>query len=139
MLNQYDEAQFLPIDLVQELSLSPDLDPPLQGPARKLVERYREIRQAMEDSTLEDEDNRPHFSNHLAEDASDAIEWQSRAAVSHHLSSEMQQIEHAYALLQCGRYGQCEQCGHMIPYRRMEIKPFATLCVNCQARLETGH
>jgi DnaK suppressor protein len=41
-------------------------------------------------------------------------------------------IEHALARLDAGVYGQCERCGEPIGAERLEVRPFATLCIGCQ-------
>src|SRR5579884_3605821 len=108
----------------EQLSVPENLDPTLIVAARKLTRRYTEILEALrEDIPDTDDSGRTQFSNHLAEDASDAQEWQSHAALTNHLLGELQQIEHAYARLQSGIYGQCENCGRTIPPRRLEIIP----------------
>ena len=140
----YDESNsglMMPVD--DGLMVPDDIDLGLSLPANRLVARYREILQMLDDDRLDFADSgRPHYSNHLAEDASDAQEWQSRAAVTQHLTDELRSVEHAYTLLQLGRYGQCEHCGHAIPPRRLAIIPSATLCVPCQERADqraAGH
>jgi DnaK suppressor protein len=35
-----------------------------------------------------------------------------------------------------GLYGICARCGHDIDPERLKAMPYATLCVNCQKRLE---
>ncbi len=35
-------------------------------------------------------------------------------------------------------FGDCEDCGEAIPFRRLELLPHATLCVRCQSAHETG-
>ena len=37
-----------------------------------------------------------------------------------------------------GDYGLCEACGEPIPVRRLELMPFATLCVPCQSTVEVN-
>ena len=130
------------IPAIEGFIIPADLNPLLINAAQKLMRRYSELTESLRDEQPVDEDSRPHYSNHLAEDASDAQDWQSRAAVAHHISGELQATEHAFILMQRGQYGQCEHCAHMIPPRRLEIIPSATLCVNCQGRADTlamGH
>jgi phage/conjugal plasmid C-4 type zinc finger TraR family protein len=52
------------------------------------------------------------------------------------LEREAAQVEEAMRARQRGTYGQCEECGRQIPAERLEARPEATLCVECQARLE---
>jgi len=46
------------------------------------------------------------------------------------------QIDQALARIAAGTYGICDHCGKPIPPERMEAKPYATLCVDCQSKLE---
>lgn len=43
------------------------------------------------------------------------------------------QVEDALQRLDEGTYGKCEGCGEAIPPERLEILPYATLCVKCQS------
>jgi DnaK suppressor protein len=52
----------------------------------------------------------------------------------HLLSENREQVEHALERLAQGTYGLCEDCGNQIPPERLEFRPEATRCVNCQAR-----
>lgn len=36
------------------------------------------------------------------------------------------------------RYGRCEECGREIPFERLEIVPWARLCIDCQRDEESG-
>lgn len=42
------------------------------------------------------------------------------------------QIKKALERIDNGTYGICENCGEAIPPERLEIIPYATLCVRCQ-------
>ena len=42
------------------------------------------------------------------------------------------QIESAMQRLETGSYGKCVQCGAGIDPERLEVLPYATLCVSCQ-------
>lgn len=139
---QYDESAQIVQGGLGHNDLPVQVDPALNAAAEKLLKRYHEIVTILLEAPDEQESGRPSYSNHLAEDASDASEWQSRAAMTHHLADELQQVEHALAIMERGRYGQCEQCGRTIPPRRMAIIPSSTLCVPCQERadqLGMGH
>lgn len=49
---------------------------------------------------------------------------------------ELRSIEEALERIEAGSYGECEDCGGPIEPRRLEILPFAVLCVACQEERE---
>jgi DnaK suppressor protein len=51
-------------------------------------------------------------------------------------SATLDEIELALKKLREGTYGVCEECGGEIKPRRLEVRPFATLCVRCKERQE---
>jgi RNA polymerase-binding protein DksA len=51
-------------------------------------------------------------------------------------TQELKAIQDALARLKRGEYGRCQRCGEEIPPARLEAMPHATLCVECQARVE---
>ena len=38
-----------------------------------------------------------------------------------------------------GTYGICEQCRSQISHERLQARPEATLCIDCQREREAGH
>jgi DnaK suppressor protein len=54
--------------------------------------------------------------------------------IVHLLGENREQVERALERLAEGTYGYCEDCGARIPAERLEVRPEATRCVNCQAR-----
>lgn len=50
---------------------------------------------------------------------------------------QLQQIEAALQRIEDGVYGKCTECGDPIPPERLEILPYATLCVRCQSKHDT--
>jgi RNA polymerase-binding protein DksA len=51
-------------------------------------------------------------------------------------SRQLQQIEDALQRLAAGTYGQCESCGRSIAAERLQVLPYAALCVRCQTQRE---
>ncbi|MGZ3742911.1 MAG: TraR/DksA family transcriptional regulator [Pseudobdellovibrionaceae bacterium] len=45
-------------------------------------------------------------------------------------------IERALGKISEGTYGQCEGCGGLISARRLQARPFTTMCVECMEDLE---
>ncbi len=46
---------------------------------------------------------------------------------------ELAEIRLALARIASGSYGQCARCGEPIGDKRLEVLPYATLCVGCAA------
>jgi DnaK suppressor protein len=40
-------------------------------------------------------------------------------------------IDGALERIDAGEYGNCEQCRELIPFARLELRPYGTLCVRC--------
>jgi DnaK suppressor protein len=51
---------------------------------------------------------------------------------------ELREVNRALEDIEAGRYGMCRECGEAIAPARLEVMPFATRCVACQASLETA-
>jgi RNA polymerase-binding transcription factor DksA len=47
--------------------------------------------------------------------------------------ARMADIDAAFARLNKGAYGECQQCGQLIGRDRLEAIPTATCCISCQA------
>jgi RNA polymerase-binding transcription factor DksA len=54
------------------------------------------------------------------------------------LEREEAQVQDALRARARGTYGKCKECGRAIPAERLAARPEATLCVDCQRRLERG-
>lgn len=49
---------------------------------------------------------------------------------------EIAKVKHAIERIDDGEYGFCEICGEAIGKDRLEVLPFANLCVKCAEKLE---
>jgi RNA polymerase-binding protein DksA len=66
----------------------------------------------------------------------DLIEREKNVALVSQMEYKMEGIEAALRALNKGTYGLCERCGKEISLERLEVKPDATLCVQCQTEVE---
>ena len=48
-------------------------------------------------------------------------------------------IDDAFARMDDGSYGHCEACGALIPHERLEVMPYARLCVPCSREGAARH
>ena len=74
--------------------------------------------------------------NHLADDATDIAEQERDLALIGTLQERMREVDRALERLEAGAYGICDRCGQPIASERLEARPFATLCVNCQSQVD---
>jgi RNA polymerase-binding protein DksA len=75
---------------------------------------------------------------HLAdlEEMSDTTDTDSLCALVDLGSSTVEQIDAALEKIEQGNYGVCELCDRPISEERLEVLPFAALCVDCQRKKE---
>lgn len=49
----------------------------------------------------------------------------------------LEQINAALGKIDAGTFGECVQCSELISDARLDAAPFTTLCIDCQAELES--
>ena len=70
-------------------------------------------------------------------DSSDVTEQRARDyAIKELLEGEADQVQEALRRRAEGRYGICESCGRPIPKDRLEARPEAIYCIECQRARE---
>jgi DnaK suppressor protein len=72
----------------------------------------------------------------IVDQANDAMEFATRAALRGLRQRQLVQLERAWDRLCIGLYGICEFCGQEIALARLEAVPYATLCMHCQRQAE---
>ena len=77
-----------------------------------------------------------HHLADLEEMASDTTDTDSLCAFVDLSSSTVEQIDTALVKLDEGTYGCCEACEKPIHPERLDVLPFASLCVQCQRKKE---
>lgn len=48
----------------------------------------------------------------------------------------VKKIDESLQKIKDGTYGLCEECGEPIPFKRLLVRPVATLCIECKSRQE---
>ncbi len=76
----------------------------------------------------EDPNNLPDLLDRAALEEEHKIEWQARE-MEHRLIIK---IERALSRIKQGDYGYCEKCGAEIGLLRLQVRPTATLCIDCK-------
>ncbi|GGY86410.1 TraR/DksA family transcriptional regulator [Pseudoduganella plicata] len=71
-----------------------------------------------------------------ADSASNRTLNQLEAEADEHRLAQLAAIRHALAKFDSGDYGACESCGEPIGVSRLDARPEAALCIQCQTRVE---
>lgn len=94
-----------------------------------LAERARVIAE-LEESTVEAPGQMSYGSQAAA--AAQVFEQQRDLALRDHNHEHLAAIDAALARLDEGTYGRCTSCHREIPFERLEARPWAALCIDCQ-------
>jgi RNA polymerase-binding protein DksA len=92
--------------------------------------RALEIEAAGETGDYDDHDT--------ADTASETFEREKDLAMGDNTAAMIAKVQNALAKIDGGTYGICDMCKRPIKYARLEAIPFATLCIDCQGRVEVG-
>ena len=65
-----------------------------------------------------------------------ALQEQIDSEAAEHNMAQLAIIKHALAKFADGSYGLCDNCGEAIGLSRLNARPEARLCIDCQTRLE---
>lgn len=76
------------------------------------------------------------YEDHPADLASETFEREKDLAIGESVESTLRKVITALAKIDGGTYGVCDACGRPIKKARLNALPFATLCLNCQDRME---
>jgi len=77
-----------------------------------------------------------HAPSHLADEGSDTAEQELLLERLSSSSATLQEVDDALDRIEAGTYGVCQECAQAIGPRRLDIKPYASLCVDCRRREE---
>lgn len=66
----------------------------------------------------------------------DLAEREKNLALLTVLERKLESVNMALRAMDKGRYGICERCGNPIDPARLEVRPDATLCLDCQREVE---
>ena len=73
--------------------------------------------------------------NHMADAASHTLDRELDDTLAENAEHVIERIDAALRRIDDGTYGTCERCGREIPEERLDARPWASFCVDCQ-RLE---
>ena len=74
--------------------------------------------------------------NHPADIGTEVYQRSQDVAKHDRMMHRIDAIDAALERYEHGRYGVCEDCGQEIPYERLSILPYTTVCKNCSLKEE---
>jgi RNA polymerase-binding protein DksA len=106
------------------------------------AEDLESLRQAEHDNAFsgdqrEETGESSTVSQHPADTADFTYQRELQQSMQQLLDREAAQVEAALRARESGTYGLCENCGQSISPERLEARPEATQCIECQRRAET--
>ena len=99
---------------------------------RASLERMELRGDELVDAGAEDGD----FDDAASDAATETLDRGTDMALEENLRSMVEEIDAALEKLEKGTYGICDNCGGTIKVARLERLPYATMCVECQQRME---
>jgi RNA polymerase-binding protein DksA len=96
---------------------------------------HRETPGSLEDET---EEISGAGDNHLGDAAAGTLDREIDYTLEEHSEQVLEQIDAALARIEAGTYGTCTKCGRQIAEERLEARPWASLCIDCQREAEGG-
>jgi RNA polymerase-binding protein DksA len=74
----------------------------------------------------------------MADTAADIHDTVVERAVQGNIARQLEQINETLSRIDDGKYGICTECSRPIAAGRLVVRPFATLCMDCQDQLDRG-
>jgi RNA polymerase-binding transcription factor DksA len=118
-------------------------DPPSEDALARRAEDLQELRRAEHDTAFSGDEREVTgeislVGNHPADVADFTYQRELQQTTQQLLERQTEQVEAAMRAREQGTYGVCQQCGREISPERLQARPEATLCLECQQRLEQG-
>lgn len=106
----------------------------LETERQRLTELIEEHEQELEEARLTETaaDRSPDPGN--AEAGSMKFEYEKELSIERNTVDLLHKVERALERIDKGTYGVCESCGSQIPIARLEVLPYATMCVTCASK-----
>lgn len=98
-----------------------------------LDERFRERMEG-------DDGDLTHYPLHMADEGTDTMEQEKQSLMVHQEGEQLLAIDDALRQLykEPDTFGKCANCGTEISMERLDLVPWASLCISCQEATESG-
>lgn len=107
----------------------------LESERERLTEMIAEHEQELEEARLTETSADRSPDPGSADAGSLKFEYEKELSLERNAIDLLHKVEHALQRVESGGYGICESCGEAIPVARLEVLPYATLCVACARKV----
>jgi len=97
------------------------------------LEEADALKAGADQMALDAEPGDTQFDDESGEGSTTAVDRERDLALSAQARAEVVEIDVALDKIDEGRYGVCDRCGKNIPKARLEVIPWAALCVTCKS------
>ena len=99
----------------------------------QMDERFRERLEG-------DDGDLTNYPLHMADEGTDTMEQEKEFLLAHNEGEQLLEIDASLRRLykEPERFGTCDRCGGEISMERLEIVPWAKLCISCKQEAESG-
>ena len=106
----------------------------LEAERERLSELIEEHEQELEEARLTETSADRSPDPGSAEAGSMKFEYEKELSIERNTVDLLHKVERALERIDDGTYGICEVCGSEIPIARLEVLPYATMCVTCASK-----
>ena len=97
------------------------------------IEGAEALKAEADQMALDAEPGDTQFDDESGEGSTAAVDRERDLALSAQARAEVVEIDVALDKIDEATYGTCDRCGKSIPKARLEVIPWAALCVNCKS------
>jgi DnaK suppressor protein len=97
------------------------------------IEEADALKAEADQMALDAEPGDTQFDDESGEGSTTAVDRERDLALSAQARAEVVEIDVALDKIDEGRYGICDKCGKSIPKARLDVIPWAALCVTCKS------
>ena len=108
----------------------------LQEERKRVVAAIQNLHDDHQGSISDETGEDAAYDNHLADTATETYDRELDYTLEENSEHVLAEIDAALKRIDDGTYGICTSRGEQIPVERLEARPYATLCIDCQREQE---
>lgn len=112
----------------------------LQEERKERLEALAEIDDRFKEGFGTSDGDLINYPLHMADEGTDTMEQEKEALLAHIEGEQLLEIHESLRRLykEPDRFGTCDQCQGDISYERLDMVPWAKLCIECQEEVESA-